>query len=162
MLHTSKKLEEMETSDNGMRLLFEDGSVATFDAVIGADGIFSRVRRYVTQDAAGVHAASPAGFWDCRNVVAADKAREILGQDLFRVNRQYGWIGTGAFIMHDVLEGGQKIQCVISGLDTKHAQDRGSPLSRDYLNVVLKDWLHGPIAKGIIDVSPPSQLCNPR
>ncbi|KAG8411013.1 hypothetical protein J3459_016735 [Metarhizium acridum] len=152
MLHTGKKLKDIRPSDNGVELTFEDGYTARFDAVIGADGIFSRVREYVTQDPAGVYAASPAGFWDCRNVVEVEKAREMLGEDFFRVNRQYGWIGAGAFIMHDVLDHGHKIQCVISGLETKDARNRGTPLSRDYLNLVLKDWLDGPIAKGIIDL----------
>lgn len=152
MLHTRKKLTDMKSSDDGVELTFEDGYMARFDAVVGADGIFSRVREHVTRDPDGVYAASPAGFWDCRNVVAVEKARDVLGQDLFRVNRQYGWIGNGAFIMHDVLDHGHKIQCVISGAEAKQAKNRATPLSRHDLNLVLKDWLDGPIAKGMIEV----------
>ncbi|KID82874.1 salicylate hydroxylase [Metarhizium guizhouense ARSEF 977] len=152
MLHTRKKLTDMKSSDDGVELTFEDGYMARFDAVVGADGIFSRVREHVTRDPDGVYAASPAGFWDCRNVVAVEKARDVLGQDLFRVNRQYGWIGNGSFIMHDVLDHGHKIQCVISGVEAKQAKNRATPLSRHDLNLVLKDWLDGPIAKGVIEL----------
>ncbi|KFG84754.1 salicylate hydroxylase [Metarhizium anisopliae] len=152
MLHTGKKLTDMNSSDDGVELTFEDGYMARFDAVVGADGIFSRVRKHVTRDPGGVYAASPAGFWDCRNLVTVEKARDVLGQDLFRVHRQYGWIGNGAFIMHDVLDHGHKIQCVISGVEAKQAKNRATPLSRHDLNLVLKDWLDGPIAKGMIEL----------
>lgn len=162
MLHTGKKLTDMNSSDDGVELTFEDGYMARFDAVVGADGIFSRVRKHVTRDPGGVYAASPAGFWDCRNLVTVEKARDVLGQDLFRVHRQYGWIGNGAFIMHDVLDHGHKIQCVISGVEAKQAKNRATPLSRHDLNLVLKDWLDGPIAKGMIEVRFQRLLSNQR
>lgn len=94
---------------------FEDGTVERFDAVIGADGIFSLVRSFVLSDAAAAaaaaeHGPSLAGFWDCRVLVPFDKAKATLGEQYFDVHRQYGWVGDGAFIMHDILDAGTTVQ----------------------------------------------------
>jgi len=43
-VHRSKKLVDLEQAATGVRLVFEDGSTAEADAVIGADGVHSRVR----------------------------------------------------------------------------------------------------------------------
>ncbi len=40
----SKRLRSLEQDSDGVRLYFEDGASATHDAVVGADGIHSRVR----------------------------------------------------------------------------------------------------------------------
>ena len=55
--HTSAKLFEnhglksiAETHDHKLRLVFENGKSDFFDAVIGADGIHSEVRKYVIND----------------------------------------------------------------------------------------------------------------
>lgn len=40
----SKRLRSLEQDGDGVRLSFEDGSTASHDAVVGADGIHSRVR----------------------------------------------------------------------------------------------------------------------
>lgn len=55
--HTSAKLFEnqglksiAETHDHKLRLVFENGKSELFDAVIGADGIHSEVRKYVIND----------------------------------------------------------------------------------------------------------------
>lgn len=61
-LHSNKELLKIEPSSGGIEITFQDGSVGAFDAVIGADGIFSSVRNYVLQDDAEECAASPGGF----------------------------------------------------------------------------------------------------
>lgn len=45
VMHFSSKLASLEQDDEGVTLAFEDGSTETFDAVIGADGIHSAVRK---------------------------------------------------------------------------------------------------------------------
>ncbi len=50
-LHANKKLTGIkEEIDGRYEITFQDGFVSHFDAVIGADGIFSSVRDYVLQD----------------------------------------------------------------------------------------------------------------
>jgi 2-polyprenyl-6-methoxyphenol hydroxylase-like FAD-dependent oxidoreductase len=46
--HCVKSIEE--TNDHKLRLVFENGKSELFDAVIGADGIHSEVRKYVIND----------------------------------------------------------------------------------------------------------------
>lgn len=153
-LHASKTLSEITKTEAGdVKVTFSDGEHETFQAVIGADGIFGSVRRYVLQDAADEDAPSPAGFWDCRNVVPYEKAKETLGAEFFEQDRQYGWAGNGAFIMHDVLENRTKVQCVISAIEKDPPKDRKRPLDREFLENTMRDWLDGPIGKGMIDVS---------
>lgn len=154
-LHASKALTSITTLDCGdVRVTFGDGDSETFHAVIGADGIFGAVRRHVLQEAAHDEGPSPAGFWDCRNVVPFEKARDVLGVEYFDEDRQYGWVGNGAFIMHDVLDNRTKVQCVISAVEHDPPKDRKRPLTRDFLEATLHDWLDGPVGKSMIDVSP--------
>lgn len=152
-LHASKTLSKITpTAQGNVKVTFRDGQEETFDAVIGADGIFGEVRRHVLQEAADAEGPSPAGFWDCRNLIPFDKARDILGAEYFEQDRQYGWAGSGAFIMHDVLENRTKVQCVISAIEKDHPKDRKRPLTREFLEGTLRDWLDGPVGKGMIEV----------
>ncbi|KAK0716926.1 hypothetical protein B0T26DRAFT_645322 [Lasiosphaeria miniovina] len=158
LLHANKKLNSLVQEEDGLyQVRFEDGTVERFDAVIGADGIFGSVRSFVLGDAAAAaaaeHGPSPAGFWDCRVLVPFDKAKATLGEQYFDVHRQYGWVGDGAFIMHDILDAGTTVQCVVSAVEKDAPRDRKRPLTLESLTKSLRTWLDGPIAKGVIDVS---------
>ena len=59
----------MQTLDAGVRLTFENGTVEDFDAVIGADGIHSVVRRSVMQFPEPVY----SGYIVYRGVVDASR-----------------------------------------------------------------------------------------
>lgn len=167
-LHANKALSSITptnpagdaASGEMMKVTFRDGQEETFHAVIGADGIFGAVRRYVLQETADSDAPTPAGFWDARNVVPFDKAKALLGAEYFEENRQYGWAGNGAFVMHDVLDNGANVQCVVSAVENevRPSKDRKQPLTRDLLEGTFKEWLDGPIGKGIIDVSTSTYL----
>ncbi|RYP66821.1 hypothetical protein DL769_005916 [Monosporascus sp. CRB-8-3] len=152
-LHTNKKLAAINpTPDmNAVEVMFEDRTVERFDAVIGADGIFSSVRSYVLQDDADQFAASPAGFWDCRNPVPPERAKVVLGEELFELDRQYGWVGDGGFLMHDVLENRTMVQCIISAVEHSQTHERKRVLTKETLTQTLSSWLDGPIAKGMIE-----------
>ncbi|KAI2614959.1 salicylate hydroxylase [Hypoxylon sp. NC1633] len=171
MLHASKRLtainrkggeaeaaEAAEAEADKIELVFQDGDVAEFDAVIGADGIFSFVREHVLQGTAADHVATPAGFWDCRNLVAIERARAALGAQYFVADKpmQYAWLGDGAFLMHDVIEYGTTVQCVISGVEKDTSdysrENREKPLTREYLEEQLRNWAGGPITEGMIEL----------
>ncbi len=95
-LHAGKRLIGIKETDSGVEVTFQDGTTNSFEGVIGADGIFSSVRGYVLQDAADIYAATPAGFWNSRVLVPYDKAVAALGEEHFKLDRQYGWIGDKA------------------------------------------------------------------
>jgi salicylate hydroxylase len=149
------KLTSIREKDNRLEITFEHGLVDQFDAVIGADGIFSSVRNYVLQDDIGEFAPSPAGWWDCRALIPYERARAVLGESYFEQDRQYGWMGDGGFIMHDILESRTLVQCVVSCVERDPPKDRKRPLTRELLTEALKSWLDGPIANGMIDVGCP-------
>ncbi|KAI0197977.1 salicylate hydroxylase [Astrocystis sublimbata] len=155
-LHAKKQLLAINAKDESIELSFQDASVYLFDAVNGADGIFSFVRDHVLGDQAATCAASPAGFWNCRNLVPFEKAKAALGEEYFEVDRQWDWVGEGAFLMHDPLENRAVVQCVVSAIEEDpgtNPKDRKRPLSRELLEKSLHSWLDGPIAKGIIDLA---------
>lgn len=150
-LHGNKKLTSITPADFGIEFTFQDGTVKKFDGVVGADGVFSSVRKYVLEDAAE-WVASPSGFWDSRNLVPFEKAQACLGREYFEVDRQYGWIGDGADFLHDVLKNRTMVQCIMSGIDTELPGDRKHVLTREKLTEQLTNWLEGPIANNMVDL----------
>ena len=153
-LHPGKKLGSIvkDSSHGSLELHFKDGTVDTVDALIGADGIFGSVRTHVLGND---DAASAAGWWDCRNVVPFEKAKDKLGARFFEDPRQYGWVGEKAFIMHDILDDGKSVQCVCSGVEETASAERKQDLSRSFLEKSFAPWLGGPVARNMIDVRIP-------
>ena len=153
ILHAGKKLTSLEQTASGVKLSFGDGTTADFAAVIGADGAFSAVRKYIPEDEAGNHDASPAGWWDCRNLVPIQKAKAALGENSFLVDREYCWAGNGAFMMHSLVENGNLVQCIMTIVERDFPPDRKRVVSRDALeSAFTADWLQ-PVTKGMIEVS---------
>lgn len=144
-LHANKKLLSItstgkESAEGALELIFEDGTTVHADALIGADGIFSTVRRYIL--GAKDPAAQPvaAGWWDCRVLVPLKTAKDKLGGQWFEEPRQYDWIGTNSFILHDVLDDGESAQCIACCVDHETCPDRKRPLTREMLENSFKDW----------------------
>ena len=157
VLLASKKLIAIEEAEDELTLHFEDGSSHTVDALIGADGIFSRVRAHILGDSPSAKAVA-SGWWGCRRLVPLEEAQKKLGAELLEVPRQYGWIGDRGFMMHDVLDAGKTVQCVAAGVEQEKPEkqgsaDRKSRLTREGLEACFKEWLDGPIARPMIDVS---------
>ena len=89
-LHPSKKLSAIHKADDGHLILsFEDGTIAHADALNGADGIFGFVQQYVLGDDPS-SGPTPAGWWDSRNLVPIEKAKQKIGTEFFEHPRQYG------------------------------------------------------------------------
>ncbi|KAK2747202.1 hypothetical protein FQN55_005197 [Onygenales sp. PD_40] len=156
ILHASKKLASINaTGGKSVELKFEDDMVEHFDAVIGADGIFGSVRNHIL-GGDPKYGPTPAGFWDSRNLVSLEKAKALLGAELFEANRQYGWIVEGAFIMHDVIENGDLVHVVVSAPEKNPTPDRRQDLTRELLSKTLAPCVGGPrasFAEGVIEIS---------
>ncbi|KAI1348436.1 FAD/NAD(P)-binding domain-containing protein [Xylaria sp. FL0043] len=151
MLHAGKRLKSLEQIDSGVRATFEDGTDEHFDALIGADGIFSSVRDHLL--GGKEHAASPAGWWDCRHLVPFEKARKALGEESFKVDRQYAWLGDGAAMLHGFVENKTMVQCIIAVIDKSFSADRKREVTTKSLTDALPtSWYEGPVAKGMVDL----------
>lgn len=163
-IHVNKKLVSIKTTDTtplagddgDVEIGFEDGTSMRFDGVIGADGVFSAVRKFVLRDHDWDSVGpSPSGFWDSRVLVPYDRARQVLGETYFEAgqDRQYGYLGPKAYLMHDVLEDRTLVQCIMSGISQDIPHDRKITLNRERLEAYeLKEWLDGPVASKMIDV----------
>ncbi|KAK7748376.1 hypothetical protein SLS62_008639 [Diatrype stigma] len=154
MLHAGKRTKSVEQTASGVTVTFEDGTDAHFDAVIGADGIFSSVRNHVVGEEPEKYAASPAGWWDCRCLVPFEKARSTLGDESFKVDRQYAWLGEGAAMLHGLVEDRTMVQCIIAVIDRDLSADRKRQVTRQVLEDNLPaSWYEGPIAKGMVELT---------
>jgi salicylate hydroxylase len=153
--HTNKKVVKIEEVDNGGVVIhFTDKSTFSADAVIGADGVRGFVRGHILGPNHPATAAKKARLWDCRILVPIAKAKELLGEERFAEDRQYGFIGNGGFIMHDVLDNGETVQCIISmPTDETWAEDEWSkPLDRTAIEKSVQEWDDSPLKKGIVQV----------
>lgn len=78
--HFNKRVDSLNDEQDGPVVIhFKDGTTATADAVIGADGVHSTVRAHLL----GKEAAKPvfAGSVAYRALVPMDKAVEKLGEE---------------------------------------------------------------------------------
>ena len=77
--HFNKRLQDLEETEDGVILHFKDGTTATADVVIGADGVHSKVRELLI----GAEAAKPvfSGSVIYRGLVPMEKAIEALGSE---------------------------------------------------------------------------------
>lgn len=68
-----KRIQTLTQDDNGVHLQFEDGACATFDVVIGADGIHSRVRTALF----GEESPRFTGVVSFRSVVPTERVKHV-------------------------------------------------------------------------------------
>ena len=154
-MHVNKKLVRIDNADDGEILLhFKDGSIESTDALIGADGIHGYVRQHILGADNTAVKAVYAGWWNCLTLVPFDKAKKILGEEYFKDDRQYGWVGDGGFIMHDILDDGKTVQCIGAvAAETWSSDDWKKAIDRKILDDAFETWYGGPIAKGMVEVS---------
>ncbi|NUL46507.1 NAD(P)-binding protein [Cellulosimicrobium funkei] len=85
-IHTGHRLEDLEQDDAGVTLRFQNGRTARADAVIGADGIHSVVRRHVVGQIAAPRSSGTAAY---RALVP------VTGAEDWEWGTSKMWIGPG-------------------------------------------------------------------
>ena len=154
MKHTNKRVTKIEEAPSGQVVIhFSDNSTHTVDAVIGADGVRGFVRAHVLGADHPAVNAKPAGLWDCRALLPMAKAKELLGEQYFEEDRQYGFIGDGGFFMHDVLDSGETVQCVFSiPTDASWGENEWTrKIERADLEKAVEHWTDTPLKKGVVE-----------
>ncbi|KAJ5797812.1 uncharacterized protein N7503_007108 [Penicillium pulvis] len=99
VIECRKRLETVdETCEGKIRLIFADGSVEEADAVIGCDGIKSRVRSLLLGEN---HPASQPGYTHkvaYRTLIPMEDAIKALGE--YKANNQHYHVGPNAHLIH--------------------------------------------------------------
>jgi salicylate hydroxylase len=93
-----KRLRSVDEEQGGKMILrFEDGSTAGADAVIGCDGIKSRVRHLVLSPDSPARDPQFSGKYVYRGIIPMARAIELLGEDL-AMNSQ-GFLGPHGHVL---------------------------------------------------------------
>ncbi|GES63950.1 mannitol 1-phosphate dehydrogenase [Aspergillus terreus] len=107
------------------KLFFEDGTTASADCVIGADGIHSSVRKHLLGESHP--AASPVftGTVVYRGLIPMDVARDAIGEF---ADNSYMWCGDGGMVMTYPIDHGETLN-VVGTRNNKGGWD-GPPYAR--------------------------------
>lgn len=139
--HFNKRLQSIEDKEgSGVILHFKDGTTATADAVIGADGIHSTTREYILGERdMAVHSVF-AGSVAYRGLVPMDKAIEKLGEEYAQNSMLL--CGPGKSILSYPIDLGKILNVVV--MDYEHQtwdSDKWiEPATHDELNHLFTGW----------------------
>jgi 2-polyprenyl-6-methoxyphenol hydroxylase-like FAD-dependent oxidoreductase len=102
-IHLGRKCVGFKQTDGEVRLDLEDGTTATGDALIGADGVHSRIR----QTLFGADKPQFSGIIAWRGIIPMERLPA-------RMERRVGvnWVGPGGHVVHYPLRGGAVLNFV--------------------------------------------------
>ena len=140
--HFGKRLEEVEDKGDYVELRFADGTTAKHDALIGCDGIKSKVRQAVL---GADHPAANAVFtgkYAYRGLIPMDSAAALLGDELARNSQMY--LGRGGHVLTFPIEHGKTMNVVaFSTKDDMKWDDPEwvKPLDRQAMERDFEGWV---------------------
>ncbi|KAI1352283.1 hypothetical protein F5Y01DRAFT_324517 [Xylaria sp. FL0043] len=143
-MHASKKLLRID-GKGPLVLHFTDGTTHECDILVGADGIHSVVRKLVLGENDPAALPRNSGAWFLMTLQPFDKAQSSLGKELVNIEdaREYGWAGKNAFLMHNLLSGGQLVQFAIASNDEEAAAGSDQwhrVVGIDEIKKLYQDW----------------------
>ncbi|KAI1740227.1 hypothetical protein F4680DRAFT_420083 [Xylaria scruposa] len=143
-MHASKKLLKID-GDGPITLHFTDETTHECDILVGADGIHSVVRKLVLGGSDPAASPQNSAAWTLMTLQPFEKAQSSLGKELVNIEdaREYGWIGQKAFLMHNILSGGQLVQFVIASADdeaTVGSDQWHRTIGADEIKDLYQDW----------------------
>jgi salicylate hydroxylase len=138
-----KVLTEVEDlGDEGVKMSFADGTTATADAVIGCDGIKSKVRAsLMTMLKRPPVESKYVGEYAYRSLIDYETARDILGEDL-AMNASL-WQGYDGYIVHYPVEQARMLNVVAVRRDKSgkwEHEELVAPGSREEMYEDFKQW----------------------
>ena len=102
-----KRVESVQPIHDGVRLYFDDGNAAEASAVIGCDGVKSKVRRCLFGEKSD---ARFTGKYAYRGLVPMSKAIDLLGET--RARNAQGYLGYGGHVLTMQVERGTTMNVV--------------------------------------------------
>ncbi|EXF84394.1 salicylate 1-monooxygenase SalA [Colletotrichum fioriniae PJ7] len=154
-----KKLVNVTDQEKGEKVLlhFQDGTTSNADAVIGCDGIKSKVRQLVLgpdSPAAYPHSSHKVAY---RALIPMDRAVAAIGS--FKAYNEHCHTGPRAHVLHFAVAGGTILNFVAFADDTTDWDRMGDGVvnmttstTRKEVADVFQDW--GPTVKSLIDLLP--------
>jgi salicylate hydroxylase len=109
--HFGKRLLELKNLDSGkIQLGFEDGTTAEADAVVGCDGVRSRVRQILLDKESPLDDLMFSGKYAYRGLIPMNKAKEALGDYLAGNSQMY--LGPEGHILTYPIDNGRVMNVV--------------------------------------------------
>jgi salicylate hydroxylase len=144
-LHPNKKLTSVtqppEGSDGRYTLHFEDGTVHEADAVIGCDGIRSKIRDVIL---GSENKAVFGGYWDACARMSPQKAADQFGTDLFDPFKpvEVALIGEGASMLFVPNTNGEVYNVIVAAAAGNgiNSSDWKIELTREFLEDAFSAW----------------------
>ena len=135
-----------------VRLEFEDGTMAEADAVVGCDGVRSRVRSILLGHQKDVEGVTFSGMVAYRNLVPMEQAKAALGDDLAGNSQMY--LGPGGSILTYPIDHGEIFNVIAFRTEEDGRWEHPSWIlhkTRDDVQESFRGW--GGPAQRIIQVS---------
>lgn len=148
--HFGKRLESVVDSDEGVKLIFKDGSVATADVAVGCDGIKSKVKECIlTPQQRDMTQPRYSGMYCYRAVLDMQTMMDAVGENRARVSTQY--LGDGAYGISYPIMHAQKVNVGLYTLNDRWESDTWvRPATRADMQ---KDFGYmGPHIRAIVEV----------
>ena len=136
-----KRVEEVHEVEGGVRLRFHDGSSAEASAVVGCDGIKSRVRAVLLGAESSAAHARFTGKYAYRGLIPMTKAVAALGDELARNSQMY--LGYGGHLLTFPIEKGELMNVVAfrTKADGKWEDEKWVlPMRKEDMAADFKDW----------------------
>jgi salicylate hydroxylase len=136
-----KRVEEVEETAEGVRLRFADGTNAEATAVIGCDGVKSRMRKILLGKNASESTATFSGKYAYRGLIPMPKAVELLGEELASNAQIY--TGYNGHLLTFPIEKGQTMNVVAfqTKNDGKWENDEWVlPMKREDMHQDFQAW----------------------
>ena len=133
-LHLGHRLSDMQDSGGAMRLAFANGHVAEADLVVGADGVRSPVRQYVT----GGEGVTYSGTSALRGIVPTADLPSLPDPHAIQF-----WMGPDAHLLHYAIGGnGQDVNyfAVMEGPRDWHAAGSVADIGREEALGAFAGW----------------------
>jgi salicylate hydroxylase len=84
-----KRCVDFEQNNDGVVLKFQDGTTAKHDAVVGCDGVKSKIRAALLGQNDPATAAVFSGKYAYRGLITMEKAESLLGEELAKNAQMY-------------------------------------------------------------------------
>lgn len=131
-----KQLVDVSPSERGHRLRFADGTDAHADVVVGADGVHSTVRRWISDVDPAVYSGT-SGF---RGLIAVDAVPSLPDPGAIQF-----WMGPGAHVLHYPIGDGSVVNflAVVHEPSEWAAQHWVREVSPEAVEAPFRDWHPG-------------------